>query len=299
MASTGQLRVTTVPAVPAMISVDGIERDQYGLNWIDLPAGSHRVCFGYVFGFREPPCQNVTMTDGAMTTLAGSYEQLGFIRATTSPSLPVVIWPALTWVNNYGAWFPAQAGQYDVCFGQMEDWKQPLCQSVTVVPGQTVNTTGTYAYEPGQPGPSGYSTLRVTTSPPVSSVIVVDSKARNPWGLDWMSVLPGRREVCFRPVAGYREPPCQVVDVPSNGTAQVVGTFAPLGWLRVTTSPAVGSNITVDGNVANRYGVWRQVEPGDHEVCFGAVAGYTAPTCRTVEVTAGATSATVGTFTPG
>ncbi|MGI8685506.1 MAG: hypothetical protein ACR2MO_10540 [Acidimicrobiales bacterium] len=44
-ASDGFLRVTTNPAVPAQITVDGTARDSWSLNWLHIGAGSHTVCF--------------------------------------------------------------------------------------------------------------------------------------------------------------------------------------------------------------------------------------------------------------
>jgi hypothetical protein len=58
----------------------------------------------------------------------------------------------------------------------------------------------------------------------------------------------------------------------------------------------VASTITVDDVPRNDWGLWAEVSPGSHEVCFGAVAGYDVPSCRTVSVSAGETVTTTGTF---
>ena len=147
----------------------------------------------------------------------------------------------------------------------------------------------------GPQGPSGL--LRVTTSPAVASQISVDGIPRDTWGLRWVQVAPGFHQVCFGAVSGFSEPGCQNVTVAVNATTTVTGTFTPRGFLRVVTSPAVGSQIKVDGIPRNNWGMWTDVPTGSHQVCFGAVAGYTAPSCQTVAVTSGATTTVTGSFT--
>jgi hypothetical protein len=41
--------------------------------WTDLPTGLHTDCFGPVVGYNEPACADVTLTAGALSTVAGSY----------------------------------------------------------------------------------------------------------------------------------------------------------------------------------------------------------------------------------
>jgi len=65
------LHVTTSPAVPGTIYVDGIPRNDWGM-WTDFPVGNHTVCFGTVVGLTAPPCQDVDLkTSGA--TISGTY----------------------------------------------------------------------------------------------------------------------------------------------------------------------------------------------------------------------------------
>jgi hypothetical protein len=49
------LRVTSNPAVPTQVIVDGVPRDTWGLNWLELPPGVHVVEFTDVPGFVTPP----------------------------------------------------------------------------------------------------------------------------------------------------------------------------------------------------------------------------------------------------
>ncbi|MEZ5176822.1 MAG: hypothetical protein R2746_00670 [Acidimicrobiales bacterium] len=107
-------------------------------------------------------------------------------------------------------------------------------------------------------------------------------------------------------MAGYTPPPCQTVNVTAGATTPVTGTFTPsaatgqtgVGLLRVTTSPALPSQIVVDDVPMDRYGLdWLEIAPGPHTVCFTHVEGYTEPGCQDVNVTAGATTTVTGTFT--
>ncbi|MBX3285687.1 MAG: hypothetical protein KF703_10115 [Actinobacteria bacterium] len=111
-------------------------------------------------------------------------------------------------------------------------------------------------------------------------------------------MLPiGPHEVCFGAVPGYATPACQdVVLELGSPTITIQATYVQEGYLRVMTSPAVASTITVDNLPRNDWGLWAQVSPGSHKVCFGAVAGYDVPACRDVTVPAGGTGTTTGTF---
>ena len=71
---------------------------------------------------------------------------------------------------------------------------------------------------------------------------------------------------------------------------------ASQGWLWVTNNPALPATISIDGTPSGVWGVFTDLEPGDHEVCFGDVTGYTTPACQTVTITPGDTIQVTGTF---
>jgi hypothetical protein len=142
---------------------------------------------------------------------------------------------------------------------------------------------------------SGY--LRVVSSPPVPTQVLVDGQITDSWGLAWLSVPTGTHTISFGHVEGYTEPVPQTVTVAAGATTTVTGTFVPRGTLRVVTAPPVPSEITVDGKAADDWGVWTDEPTGTHQVCFGAVSGYLAPNCQTATLTAGATTTVTGTFT--
>ena len=59
--------------MPATITVNGEIANDYGM-WATKPAGTYDVCFGPVFGYATPACQNgVAVTAGSTTTLTGTY----------------------------------------------------------------------------------------------------------------------------------------------------------------------------------------------------------------------------------
>ncbi len=140
--------------------------------------------------------------------------------------------------------------------------------------------------------------LNVLTSPPVASQITVDGLIVDTWGVHDLDVTPGEHVVCFGDVEGFTDPGCVMVDVAEGETVTYTGAFEAKSMLRVTTEPAVNSQITIDGSPANNWGVHGvPVSPGDHVVCFGDVADWFSPGCSVVEVAAGGTTTFNGVFT--
>ena len=128
--------------------------------------------------------------------------------------------------------------------------------------------------------------LRVVTTPAVQAKILIDGVPADEWGLNWVKVLPGSHTVSFGDVYGHAVPePVEILAV-SGESAVAVGAYIALGSLQVTTSPALPVTISINGQVANDWGVWRYVAPGTYRVSFGLVAGYDPP--KPVEVSIGA-----------
>ncbi len=273
----GELRVTTSPAVASVVSVDGVERNVWGVAWVDIDPGSHQVCFSDVAGYATPACRSVTVPVNGVGTTVGEFTPLAALQVTTSPAVAGTIsvrdvtvdGPAVP-RDDWGvfSWVPA-GHDLEVCFGPAPA-RRPLPQvpADDVVPGGLVSVTGAYVADLAGTGPVGAGMLRVTTSPAVSSTISVDGLARDDWGLDWLHLAPGSHEVCFSDVTGYRTPACQTVEVTADETTTVVGAFAAQGWLKASSDPALEVTVTLDGLDRDDWGVWMPVDPGDHEVCF-------------------------------
>ena len=293
---TGYLRVTTSPAVPSQITVDGEITDTWGLTWVKEQPGQHQVCFRAQPRRDTPPCQTVTVTAGTTTTVTGTFASRGFLRVTTSPAVASAIAVDGVPRNNWGLWTDFPAGSHTVCFGAVAGFTPPSCQTVDVTAGATTEITGTYTATPAAPAATGVGFLRVTTSPAVPSQITVDGNVADAWGLNWLEVPPGTHHVCFGALEGYSTPACQDVSVTVGNTTTVTGSFAPRGYLRVLTSPAVAGTIAIAGKPVNDWGNYTDRPPGTYQICFGAVEGYRTPACQTATVTAGNTATITGTY---
>jgi hypothetical protein len=140
----GMLRVTTSPAVPSQITVDGNIADTWGLNWLQIAPGSHTVCFSALQGYTAPTCQSVTVTSGATTSVTGTFTQRGFLHVETSPAVAATIFIDGTPADNWGVYSDMPAGTYQVCFGLVAGYTTPACQNPTVTAGSTTVITGTY-----------------------------------------------------------------------------------------------------------------------------------------------------------
>src|SRR5262249_21746860 len=88
---TGQLRVTTSPALPSQILLNGVPMDSWGLTWADLAPGSYTLSFTHVEGYTEPAPQTVTITAGQAAVVQGDFVQRGSLRVQTSPAVPATI----------------------------------------------------------------------------------------------------------------------------------------------------------------------------------------------------------------
>lgn len=168
-----------------------------------------------------------------------------------------------------------------------------LVAALVVVVGIIVAVLISRASKPASTAPG---LLRVTTTQGLPTQILVDGQIGDTAGLNWLKVAAGSHTVCFSHVEGWNEPPCQTVSVTAGVTSTVNGSFTQRGILHVITSPAVPSQIKVDGNPTNDFSFWTDIPTGSHSVCFGAVADYTPPPCQTAAVTSGQLTTITGAF---
>jgi hypothetical protein len=146
--TTGLLRATTSPAVPAQIIIDGQPADSWGLTWLSLGPGSHTVAFTHIEGYTEPPPQTITITNGQTTTVVGTYTPRGSLRVLTNPALPATISVDGTPRDNWGMWTDLPTGSHQICFGPVAGYAPPNCQNTTLTAAQTTTITGTYTAAP-------------------------------------------------------------------------------------------------------------------------------------------------------
>jgi hypothetical protein len=143
----------------------------------------------------------------------------------------------------------------------------------------------------------GGSLLRVITDPPVPGTIFVDGTPADDTGV-WTDLEPGDHQVCFGEVTGFGTPDCQTAVITAGQSVQVTGSYTERGFLRVITDPPVPGTIFVDGTPVEAWGTWVDLEPGDHQVCFGEVTGFGTPDCQTAVITAGQSVQVTGSYTP-
>ena len=144
----GELRVTTSPALPSQILVNGSPRDTFGLSWLDLAPGSYTVSFTHVEGYTEPAPQTVMVTAGATTTVQGNFVQRTSLRVITNPAVPATISVDAIPRDDWGMWTDIPSGAHQVCFGQTPGFVAPPCSNITLTPGVNFTLTGNYSPSP-------------------------------------------------------------------------------------------------------------------------------------------------------
>lgn len=299
VAEVALLRVTTNPAVPGKIIVDGVPRDEWGLTWMKIAPGPHTVSFGDLSGLAPQAPQDIVAVAGDTSVVEGNYQVNGYLRVITEGAGPGTIYVNGEPNNDWGMWREAAPGTYTVSFGAVAGYDTPAPRDVTVVAGETATTTGVYTANPGAPGPDplSFGYLRVTTDPAWPSTILVDGVPRDDWGLTWVKMTPGTYSVSFATVYGATPPAPRDVVVVAGDTTVYAAPFVIHGSLRVTTSGAPAATVFVDGVPRNDWGMWQSMPPGTYKVSFGPVPGYVTPAARIVTVTAGVLTQDEGVYT--
>ncbi len=278
----GFLRVTTTPAVPSTISVDGGTTDAFGLDWVETPPGTYEICFSDVPGFTTAGCATTGISSGLTSAVDGAFVQRGTLDIRSSPPLPTTITVDGTPVNDWGAIVTVEPGSYQVCWGDVADYTTPTCETSVVTAGAVTTVTGPFIANPGATGPSGHGFLRVTTTPAVPSQISLDGNEMVAYGVDWMKLAPGSYTVCFSDVPGFATPACEPATITAGLTTTVDGAFAQLAEIRVLTSPPADTPVTLDGRIIDQYGFWTWLPGGvPYDICAD---GYT---CQSVNPPAG------------
>jgi hypothetical protein len=292
------LRVTTQPAVSGKILVDGVPRDEWGLNWLKLTPAIVTVSFGDVYGTTTPAPIRVSLLSGRTSAVAGVYQVHGSLRVTTNPALGATIYVNGEPANDWGMWRSAPAGSYTVSFGKVAGFNPPAPTTFTLGSGEFRHVIGQFAANPAAtgPDPSTFGYLRVTTRPAVSSQVSVNGIPRDEWGLNWVKVAPGDYTISFKPVYGTTAPATATVHVNAGQTTSFEGVFAVHGSLRIVTSPAVPATVSVNGIPRNDWGMWQSMPAGMYDVSFGAVPGYTTPPTQRVTVASGALTTATGQY---
>ena len=264
------LRITTDPPLPAKISVDGVARDDWGVYFMMISPGRHTVSFSDVPGFRTPAPLEVLAPAGDPAFAVGSYRPLGYLRGVTDPPLPSTILIDGVPRDDWGVWMAIEPGDHTVSFGPVAGYDAPTLQTVTVTEEALTVVRGVFIPNPDAPGPNprrfGY--LRVTSSPPVPTQVLVDGIPRDDWGLSWVKLEPGTYVVSFMDVPGFSTPAPREVRVTAGETTTVEGRFAMHGSLRITIDPPYAATVFVDGVPRDTWGMWQSMPAGTYKVSF-------------------------------
>ncbi len=292
----GLLRVTTNPALPGKILVDGVPADEWGLTWMKIAPGTHTVSFGGLNGLATPADQTVTVTSGATATAQGNYGVNGYLRVLTSPAVVSTISVNGVPRDDWGMWTAFAPGTYTVHFGLVAGYNPPPDQTAIVTAGATTTITGTFTSNPTAPGPdpTTFGYLRVTTNPATAAQILVNGVAADDWGLTWVKLAPGTYTVSFGQGYGYTPPAPKTVSVAAGATTTWDAPFVRHGSLRVTTDAPSAATVFVNGVPRDDWGMWQSMPPGTYKVSFGPVPGYVTPLPQTATVTVGVTTPITG-----
>jgi FtsP/CotA-like multicopper oxidase with cupredoxin domain len=157
----GLLRVQTVPAVPTTISINGIPREGWGLNWVKMSPGLYTLSFSGIPGFTTPMSVSVsqggaaavvqplttpiTITDGVITVVTVNFIQQSNLRVETIPAAPATIFCDGQPMDDWGCWTYLDAGQHTISFEPLAGLLTPPPLIVTVVAGVTTHVTGDYS----------------------------------------------------------------------------------------------------------------------------------------------------------
>jgi hypothetical protein len=193
-AGHGELRVTTSPSVASQVTVAGISRNVSGVTGLALPTGTHRLCFGAVDGYIEPACQDVTITEGGVTSITGTFQPAGTLIATSQPhgvGGPIIVDGLPRDVGSIR--LPMAAGPHEVCFSDITGWLTPDCRTVEVLAGGEVTATGTYETPPGETEPPSMTAR--PSRPGKVAATHGDGRAT----ATWQAATPGDA-----PISGYR-----------------------------------------------------------------------------------------------
>jgi hypothetical protein len=159
--ATGLLRVQTSPAASSTISLNGIQRDDWALNWLKLAPGAYTLSLTDVIGLKTPTTISVsqngaaavtqpistplTIVAGQTTVVTANFTIEGNLRIETSPPINTPVFVNGSPMDNWSAWTEFVPGTYTVSFGTAVGFAlTPPPLTVTVTAGATTHVVGNY-----------------------------------------------------------------------------------------------------------------------------------------------------------
>ena len=155
---SGSLTVTIGPY--AAVNAGALWNVDRGSTWYvsgavvpNLSVSMHTIGFNNVQGWTTPSSQTFNISNGATTSLTGTYvqqPQSGSLTVTISPAGAMI--EGAMWTVDGGAWQACGAtvcnlsvGSHTVGFNSVQGWITPSSQTANISNGQTASAIGTYA----------------------------------------------------------------------------------------------------------------------------------------------------------
>jgi len=245
--SVGSLTFTIEPAgaiaAGALWRVDGGAWQNSGDTVNDLPVGVHVVSFFDILNWDTPADQNVDILSGATTSTTGTYIQhVGSLQVFIEPEGARNA--GAQWRANGGAWQNPGAvvpnlpvGDYIIDFKTIYGWDAPASDMVSVLNGQTGDTTGTYGQQTGW--------LRVTLEPEAARLDgalwgFTDEPIPSRISGDIVLKFVDTYGINFLDIAGWETPGMQVVDVLDSVIVDAGARYLPKPVLLTPADGAAG-----------------------------------------------------------
>ncbi|MCP3978831.1 MAG: hypothetical protein GY716_05805, partial [bacterium] len=230
----GSLKVTISPqgAADAGIQwqVDSGSWQDSGTVVHNLGVGTHTVTFKTTDGWTAPPDQTVNVGSGQTVESTGTYiPHPGSLEVTILPQGAVDA--GAQWKVDSGSWQNSgtvvpdlDGGTHTVTFKTIDGWRTPQDQTVNVINGQTVNSTGTY-------GPWPVS-VKVAILPQGAADAGAQWKlGKRSWqdsGTVANDLNMGTYTVAFKTTDGWTAPPDQTVSIGAGETKAMSGTYTEI-----------------------------------------------------------------------
>lgn len=145
LARPALLRVTSNPAVPTQISVDGNIADTWGTLYMKVFPGPHTVSFTHVEGYDEPGPETKVAVADFSNLVKGVFTKRGYLWAVnTAGDLDATIWVDGKPSASFGIWTDIALGDHTLCFSSIAYLNTPACQTVSVVANSTPHYKGEY-----------------------------------------------------------------------------------------------------------------------------------------------------------
>lgn len=205
--------------------------------------------------------------------------------------------------QNSGATVAGVApGSYTIAFKPISGWTAPANLTITVPAGQTATASGTYTQLTGS--------VRVSIAPQEAIAAgaqwQIDGGPLQNSGVTLSGIIPGTHTVAFKTIPGWTTPASQTVTINANETLVLGGSYVAIpqpGSLAANLYPSAAVSAGAqwqinDGPFLNSGAVVQGLSPGNYQVNFKSISGWTTPPSRSVAVVSGQIAVASAEYTP-